>query len=70
VKIDQTQIDRLLAAGWIVLEGNDYRLTEKGKAALRRGFLGGVPGDKKLAIDSVRARAKPAIKKKQHRRVR
>jgi len=59
--------DLLLAAGWIARAGTAYTMTEKGKAALRRGRLGGVPGELKTPIDSTRARLKPAIKKQRKR---
>lgn len=61
---DQDTLEKLLAAGWVVRDGNNLKMTDKGKMALRRGFVGGVPGELKLPIDSVRARAKPSIKKR------
>lgn len=61
---DPDTIRKLLAAGWVVRDGNGLKMTDKGKMALRRGFVGGVPGEPKLPIDSVRARAKPSVKKR------
>jgi hypothetical protein len=64
VDYDPETIEKLLVAGWIERDGNHLKMTAKGQAALRRGFVGGVPGEQKLAIDSGRARARPSIRKK------
>jgi hypothetical protein len=61
-------IERMLAEGWIVREGNGYLLTGKGSAAMRRGLFGAIPGHRALPIDSVLARARPSIRKKKHRK--
>ncbi|HTI78917.1 MAG TPA: hypothetical protein VL614_00550 [Acetobacteraceae bacterium] len=57
------KIEQLLAAGWIARQGNDLVMTDKGRAALRRGMPGHTAGGK-LSIESTLARTKPSIKKK------
>jgi len=62
------QIDRMLAVGWIIRDGNQLLLTDKGREAIRRGRPGDIPGHHALPIDSVLARARPSIRKKKHRK--
>jgi hypothetical protein len=63
---DPKIIEDLVAAGWIVLRGNDYVMTPLGRRKLRQGLPGTTFG-KTAPIDSVRARSRPPIKKKSKR---
>lgn len=64
---DPADIERLLAAGWIVLQGNGYVMTPAGKAALRQGIKGKTYGET-LPVDSTRAMLRPSNKKKNKRK--
>jgi hypothetical protein len=56
-------LEKLLEAGWVVRDGNDLKMTDKGRAALRRGIPGfSIPGEN-ASVDSVRARTKLPVKK-------
>lgn len=65
---DSETIEKLLAAGMIERSGNGFVKTAKGAAMLRAGIKGGIPGDKSLKIDSVRARSRPPVAKSKKRR--
>jgi hypothetical protein len=65
--MNKTELEKMIDAGWVALEGNRYVITEAGRAALRTGIPGRTYG-KMLPVDSVRARLKPPIRKKNKRR--
>jgi hypothetical protein len=66
--MDDANLEKLLEAGWVIRHGNELKITDKGRAALRRGIPKPQMPGPKAPVDSVRARTKLPIKKFKKRR--
>jgi hypothetical protein len=66
--MDDATIEKLLAAGVIERSGGGFIKTAKGAEMLRAGQHGHILGEKRLPIDSVRARSKPPVAKVKKRK--